>query len=89
MTLSIDVLPAPFGPMIARISPLAISNRYVADRLDAAKRQRDPLHRPEKNLAGPGAAHAARSRRGRRAPDVSVISTMRALPFSTPLRPSS
>src|SRR5918994_4327454 len=26
MTLSIEVLPAPFGPMMARISPLRISN---------------------------------------------------------------
>src|SRR6185312_11063765 len=26
MTLSIDVLPAPFGPMMARISPLRMSN---------------------------------------------------------------
>src|SRR5215210_7920892 len=26
MTLSIEVLPAPFGPMIARISPLRMSN---------------------------------------------------------------
>ena len=26
MTLSIEVLPAPFGPMMARISPLRMSN---------------------------------------------------------------
>ena len=30
MTLSIEVLPAPFGPMMARISPFLMSKRDVA-----------------------------------------------------------
>src|SRR6266496_2112228 len=37
MTLSIEVLPAPFGPMMARISPLRISNETPATALTPPK----------------------------------------------------
>ena len=54
MTLSIDVLPAPFGPMMARISPLRMSNGHAADRPHAAERKRHVLHRqkhiPDRNI---------------------------------------
>ena len=37
MTLSIDVLPAPFGPMMARISPLRMSKETSGERFHAAE----------------------------------------------------
>ena len=51
MTLSIEVLPAPFGPMMARISPLRMSKETSRDRLHAAEGERDVLDR-EHRLAG-------------------------------------
>ena len=51
MTLSIDVLPAPFGPMMARISPLRMSNETSLIALIAAERERDVIDR-EQDLVG-------------------------------------
>ena len=46
MTFSIEVLPAPFGPMIARISPLRMSNERPRSP-HAAERQRNMLDRQQ------------------------------------------
>ena len=62
MTLSIDVLPAPLGPMMARISPSPDVERDVGDRAHAAERQRDVLERKQISAR----AHAARLRVGGR-----------------------
>ena len=40
MALNTEVLPAPFGPMIANTSPCANRKAEVADRGDATERQR-------------------------------------------------
>ena len=37
MTLSMEVLPAPLGPMMARISPLRMSNETSRERLHPPK----------------------------------------------------
>ena len=38
--LKIELLPAPFGPMIERISPFSTAKRHRIDRLQAAEMQR-------------------------------------------------
>ena len=66
MTLSIEVLPAPFGPMMARISPLRMSKDTSRSALHAAERQRDVLER-QQNVArrrrAAAAAHRPAARR--------------------------
>ena len=102
MTLSIDVLPAPFGPMIARISPLRMSNETSRIALHAAERQRDVLDRQQHLALGewpPAFAadrlvlhvglHSAASLKRRGRPDNVFASTMRMSPVIVPLRPSS
>ena len=51
MTLSIEVLPAPFGPMMARISPLRMSNDTPLTAFTPPNDERDVLDR-EQHLAG-------------------------------------
>ena len=47
MTLSIDDLPAPFGPMMARISPSRMSKLTSLSALHAAEAQRDVVDRQQ------------------------------------------
>ena len=51
MTLSIEVLPAPFGPMMARISPLRMSKETSVIALHAAEGKRHVLDR-QQHVAG-------------------------------------
>ena len=51
MTLSIEVLPAPFGPMMARISPLRMSNETSVIAFTPPNDERDVLDR-QQHLAG-------------------------------------
>ena len=93
MTLSIEVLPAPFGPMMARISPLRMSNDTS---LIAFTPPNDSETFSTDRSASPTAASRARS-----APSCGVLQDRRHRPglrrprtFTrareiTPLRPSS
>ena len=79
MTLSIEVLPAPFGPMIARISCRRISRLIAVERRDAAKGEADPVglqdrladvlvqasHQARLPLANAARVRAGRQRHGR------------------------
>ena len=59
MTLSIEVLPAPFGPMMARISPLRMSNETSLIALtppnDSDTFSTDSSTSPDRDLASAGA----------------------------------
>ena len=83
MTFSIEVLPAPFGPMIARISPLRMSNETSAIALTPPN---DSETFSSESRISAGVAHAARLRDGGGG---IAMSTIRQRPASLPLRPSS
>ncbi len=55
MTLSIELLPAPFGPMMARTSCSRTSKRDVGQRLDAAEAQRDAVEFEDRRSERKGA----------------------------------
>jgi hypothetical protein len=66
MQFSIDDLPAPLGPMMARISPLAMSKLMSEsaftppnDRLMFSTASRTSLKERERVMALPGARHSA------------------------------
>ena len=65
MQLSIEVLPAPFGPMMARISPLRMSNGHSVIAFTPPKRERHVLDREQRVALGQrsGAGRALSFRR--------------------------
>ena len=64
MTLSIEVLPAPFGPMMARISPLRMSKETSEIALTPPNESETFSQRKQDSPAARCLAHAARLRVG-------------------------
>src|SRR6188768_1205152 len=91
MTLSIEVLPAPFGPMIADLA-LPDIQRHVGDRLHPAEGERDVLDREDRlagrDLVAGRRSHAAFSMAAGSAGWVFTSRTATRA-ASLPLRPSS
>ncbi len=93
MTLSIEVLPAPFGPMMARISPLRMSKETSLIAFtppnDSETFSTDKQHLAGRDVGWPlGRSHAAFSMAARR-PARSSRRGFSTRALIAPLRPSS
>ena len=92
MTLSIDVLPAPFGPMMARISPLRMSKETSLTAFTPPNDERHVLdrqqHVADRDVGSARRPHAAFSSRCAATGSV-FMSRIFTRALITPLRPSS